>query len=138
LNRFVLDTSVALAWCFEDESSPAADEILDLLLSSEAVVPAIWSVEVANALLAGERRKRIRPAEVTRSLELLRSLNIRLDDAGLRLEAGELVALARAQRLSAYDATYLSLAMREGIPLATLDRALGRAARQVGISLLGL
>lgn len=138
MNRFVLDTSVALAWCFEDESSPAADEILDLLLSSEAVVPAIWSVEVANALLAGERRKRIRPAEVTRSLELLRSLNIRLDDAGLRLEAGELVALARAQRLSAYDATYLSLAMREGIPLATLDRALGRAARQVGISLLGL
>jgi predicted nucleic acid-binding protein len=138
LNRFVLDTSVALAWCFEDESSSTADAILDLLVSSEAIVPAIWPVEVGNALLAGERRKRITPAETARSLELLRSLNIHPDDAGLGLGVDDLVALARSHKLSVYDAAYLSLAMREGIPLATLDRSLARAAQRVGISLLGL
>lgn len=137
MNRLVLDTSVALAWCFEDESSSTADAILDLLVSSEAIVPAIWPVEVGNALLAGERRKRITPAETARSLELLRSLNIHLDDAGLGLGADDLVALARSHKLSVYDAAYLSLAMREGIPLATLDRSLARAAQRVGISLLG-
>jgi len=138
LNRFVLDTSTALAWCFEDETSASADGILDLLVSSEAIVPAIWPVEVGNALLAGERRKRITPAETARSLELLRSLNIRLDDAGPRLEVGDLVALARSHKLSVYDAAYLSLAMREGMPLATLDRALAQAARRAGISLLAM
>jgi len=101
-------------------------------------VPAIWPVEVGNALLAGERRKRITPAETARSLELLRSLNIHLDDAGLGLGVDDLVALARSHKLSVYDAAYLSLAMREGIPLATLDRSLARAAQRVGISLLGL
>jgi len=138
LNRFVLDTSLALAWCFDDESSSTADAILDLLVSSEAIVPTIWPVEVGNALLAGERRKRITPAETARSLELLRSLNIHLDDAGLGLGVDDLVALARSHKLSVYDAAYLSLAMREGIPLATLDRSLARAAQRVGISLLGL
>ena len=138
MNRFVLDTSVALAWCFEDESSSTADAILDLLVSSEAIVPAIWPVEVGNALLAGERRKRITSAETARSLELLRSLNIHLDDAGLGLGVDDLVALARSHKLSVYDAAYLSLAMREGIPLATLDRSLARAAQRAGISLLGL
>ena len=59
MNRFVLDTSVALAWCFEDEASAAADKVLDLLHTAEAVAPAIWPIEVGNALLAGERRKRI-------------------------------------------------------------------------------
>lgn len=137
MNRFVLDTSVALAWCFEDESRSTADAILDLFASSEAIVPAIWPVEVGNALLAGERRKRITPAEIARSLGLLRSLNIHLDDAGLGLEVEDLVALARSHKLSVYDAAYLSLAMREGIPLATLDRALAHAARQAGIKLLG-
>ncbi len=137
MNRSVLDASVALAWCFEDESRFTADAILDLLTSSEAVVPAIWPVEVDNALLAGERRKRITPAETTRSLELLRSLNIHLDDAGLGLKVDDLVALARSHKLSVYDAAYLSSAMREGIPLATLDRALAQAAQRSGISMLG-
>jgi predicted nucleic acid-binding protein len=136
LNRFVLDTSVALAWCFEDETSAAADRILDLLASSEAIVSAIWPVEVGNALLVGERRKRITPSETARSLALLRSLNIHLDDVSPRLEVDDLVLLARSHSLSLYDAAYLSLAMREGIPLATLDRALAEAARRTGITLL--
>jgi len=134
--RFVLDTSVALAWCFEDETSAAADGILDLLVSSEGIVPAIWPVEVGNALLAGERRRRITPAETGRSLELLRNLNIHVENTGPGLHVEDLEAVARSQRLSVYDAAYLSLAIREGIPLATLDRALAQAARRVGISLL--
>jgi predicted nucleic acid-binding protein len=136
LTRFVLDTSVALAWCFEDETSAAADRILDLLASSEAIVPAIWPIEVGNALLVGERRKRITPAETTRSLELLRGLNIHLDDAGPGLGVQNLVALARSHQLSVCDAAYLSLAMREGLPLATLDRSQAQAARRAGIKLL--
>ncbi len=134
--QFVLDASVALAWCFEDETSRAADAILDQLASSEAVVPAIWPVEVGHALLAGERRKRITAADVSRSLELLGSLNIRPDDSGLRLAIDDWIGLARSQQLSVCDATYLALAMREGIPLATLDTALRRAARRVGVTIV--
>jgi predicted nucleic acid-binding protein len=136
LNRFVFDTSVALAWCFEDEHSAQADRILDLLISATAMVPAIWPIEVGNALLAAERRKRITPAGVSSSLRLLGSLRIRLDDAGPSLNSEDLVILARSQNLSVYDAVFLRLAMREGIPLATLDRSLARAARRAGVSVL--
>jgi predicted nucleic acid-binding protein len=138
LSRFVLDASVALAWCFEDESSAAADEILDHLASNEALVPATWPAEVGNALLAGERRKRITPAGISRSLGLLGELNIRADEAVMHSSMGALVALARSAKLSVYDAAYLFLAMREGIPLATLDHALGEAARRAGVALLPL
>lgn len=136
MSRFVLDTSVALAWCFEDETSAAADRVLDRLATGEAVVPAIWPVEVGNALLAGERRKRIKPADTARSLELLGRLNIRLDAANPQDDLEKLVTLARSFNLSVYDAAYLGLAMREGLPLATLDRALAQAARRAGVSLL--
>lgn len=129
---------MALAWFFEDERSPAADRVLDLLAVSEAVVPVIWPVEVGHALLAGERRKRIKPAETARALDQLRRLNIRLEDADSRLEGDRLVDLARSEKLSVYDATYLSLAMREGLPLATLDHKLERAAETIGVRLLEL
>jgi predicted nucleic acid-binding protein len=132
----VLDASTTLAWCFEDEHSVSADKILDLMAVSEAVVPAIWPLEVANALLAGERRKRITEAEVSRRLSLVAELNIRVDEAGTSAGVNELVALARSVKLSVYDAAYLWLAMREGLPLATLDSALRLAARRVGVRLL--
>ena len=137
MNRFVLDTSVALAWCFEDEQSAQADRVLDLLGSATAMAPAIWPIEIGNALLAAERRKRITPAGVSSSLRLLGSLHIRLDDASPSLDSEHLVVLARSQNLSVYDAVFLHLAMREGIPLATLDRSLARAARRAGVSVLG-
>ena len=136
MKPFVLDASVALAWFFEDENSSAADRVLDLLGVSEAVVPVIWPIEVGHALLAGERRKRIKPAETARALNQLRSLYIRVEDSPLKVD--RLVDLARSEKLSVYDATYLSLAMREGLPLATLDRTLERAAEAVGVTLLEL
>lgn len=136
MNRFVLDASVALAWCFEDENGSRADEILDLFTSANAIVPAIWPLEVGNALLAGERRKRIKPAEISRSLELLRNLDIQIAGRDSRLDMEDLVALARAENLSVYDAAYLFLAMREGVPLATMDRALEQSARRIGVPVL--
>ena len=136
MNHFVLDSSVALAWCFEDETSRAGDRILDLLESAEAIVPVVWPTEVGNALLAGERRRRITAAGVSRSLALLRSLNIRLDDSDPRLQVDDWVTLARSHSLSVYDAAYLAVAIREGVPLATFDRALARAAGRAGVSQL--
>ena len=136
MNRFVLDGSVALAWCFEDETSPRADQVLDRLAADEAIVPVIWPAEVGNALLAGERRKRISAAGVSRSLALLGSLNIRLDPTDPQTRVAEWVSLARSQKLSVYDAAYLAVAISEGIPLATLDRALAGAARRTGVRLL--
>lgn len=136
MTRFVLDASTTLAWCFEDEHSVSADKILDLMAVSEALVPTIWPLEVANALLAGERRKRTTEAEVSHRLSLVAELNIRVDEAGTYAGVNELVALARSVKLSVYDAAYLWLAMREGLPLATLDSALRLAARRVGVRLL--
>jgi len=127
---------VAVAWCFENEKSSRADRILDLLASAEAVVPPLWLPEVGNALLAGERRRRITAAEVSRSLRLLSSLNIRVGEVGPCGAVEDLVALARTHSLSVYDAAFLSLAMREGIALATLDRKLGRAACGAGVRLV--
>ncbi len=134
--RFVLDSSVAIAWCFEDEASSTVDQILDSLDSDEAIVPVTWPAEVSNALLAGERRKRITPAETARSLLLLRSLNIQLDNQDARRQVEEWLVAARSYNLSIYDAAFLALAVREGLPLATLDRALQRAARKLGVKLL--
>ena len=136
MNRFVLDASVAVAWCFEDENSTRADGILELFITASAIVPAIWPVEVGNALLVGERRKRIKPAEVSQSLERLRCLDIRIAAGDPRADVRDLVALARSEKLSVYDAAYLFLAMREGVPLATMDRTLEHSARRIGVQVL--
>lgn len=134
---FVLDASVTLAWCFEDEWARPAEAILDLLESREALVPPLWLLEVGGALLGAERRNRLATAEVTYFLELLRSLPIHLIEGLERERAwGEILHLARTYQLSTYDATYLDLAMRNGLPLATLDHALQQAAAQVGVALL--
>lgn len=136
MKRFVLDGSVALTWCFEDESSEAADRLLESLDSVQAVVPIIWLAEVGNALLAAERRKRLTAGAVSRSLTLLRSLNIVVDVSETRTEVGEWMGTARSQNLSVYDAAYLVLAVHEGLPLATLSRALQQAGRKIGVEML--
>jgi len=136
LNRFVLDASTALSWCFEDEHVHSADRILDTVASSEVLVPAFWPMEVGNALLAGERRKRITPAGISRSMELLGRLGIQIDNAPMLTTVAEWITLARAERLAVYDAAYLALAMREGIPLATLDRAMVRAAGRLKVPVM--
>jgi predicted nucleic acid-binding protein len=136
LSRFVLDTSVAVVWCFEDETTPYAERSLDALASGEALVPFLWPLEVGNVLLTAERHKRITRAKATRFLRLLMDLPITVDTEGIAKAFTEVLAVAHEHGLSAYDAAYLELALRQGLPLATLDTGLRRAARQAGVQLL--
>ncbi len=138
MTRFVLDMSVALAWCFEfeDEDTAYADRILDLLVSQEALVPSTWPIGVGDTLLEGERCKQITAAETFRSLRLLCELPIRIAAPEDCSPIEDLVSLSRTHQLSVYRAAFLSLAMREGIPLATLDSKLQETARRVGVPLL--
>ena len=131
----MLDASVALAWCFPDESDVFAQRVLDALQDGVAVVPAIWALEVANGLLTGERRGRLSAADVARFAELLDRLSLGIDSLAWDRAVSHVLPLARAQGLSAYDAAYLELAMREQLSIATLDERLRRAAGVVGVSL---
>jgi predicted nucleic acid-binding protein len=129
---FVVDTSVAMGWCFEDEANEFSDEILDRLRDSDAVVPASWRLEVANVLLVAERRGRITEAQATRFVELLLRLPIHTEiDV---LEVNDVLAAGRRHGLSAYDACYLLVAERRGVPLATLDETLAAAGRSAGVT----
>ncbi len=133
----VVDASVALAWCFEDESSAGTDVALDRLAAEGAAVPAIWPFEVANALRTAERRGRLDLADTTRVRGLLEALPIEIEPIDLPTAVGDLVDLARTLDLTAYDAAYVALAARRGIPLATIDAGLQRAARTAGVELVG-
>jgi len=132
----VIDASVALAWCFPDEASEYADGVLVALDGRTAMVPAIWPVEVANALLVGERRKRIRQPEVRRFLDLLKGPeHSRRWTKPFADTVSTILPLAREHDLSAYDAAYLDVAVRHGAPLATLDKALQKAGRAAGVKI---
>ena len=133
--RMVLDASVAVAWSMEDEPDPYPELVLDAL--EEGVVPALWPLEVANALLVAERRKRLKRSELEQFFSFLQALPITVETDVVERAFGEVLALAREQDLSVYDATYLDLAMRLGLPLATQDHALQTAARRVGVEIFG-
>ena len=133
---FVVDASVALAWCFEDEATPYAESVLDRLQQIEAVVPAIWPLEVANVLLTAERRQRLTEAQTVRLAQLLRGLPITIDTEGLTQALGSTLSIGREYGLSAYDTSYLELAMRQGLSLATQDADLREAAARAGVPLV--
>lgn len=136
-SSFVVDASVALSWCFEDESSARSDAILQRLATETGVAPAIWPLEVANGLRAAERRGRIDERAIPAATQLLLTLPIRVDEAiGLEPALGRVLSLARSVELTAYDAAYLDLATRHGLPIATADDQLARAARAAGIELV--
>lgn len=133
MSVFVLDCSVAMAWCFPDEAGPYSEKVLEDLGGSGAVVPSIWPLEVANVLLSAERRTRISKAQSRRFVELLQALPISVDETRVATVWDGVISLARDQDLSAYDAAYLELAMREGVPIATRDKTLLKAARRCGV-----
>jgi predicted nucleic acid-binding protein len=133
---FVLDASITVAWCFKDESGQAAAGVLNRLVDGDAVVPSVWPLEVANALLVGERRGRLACADTARFVGLLRELPIVLDVESSGRALSDVLVLAREQALSSYDAAYLELAMRRGSALATLDDGLRQAAARLGIAIL--
>lgn len=132
--RFVIDNSVVMAWCFEDKANAYADSVLESLESAEAVVPAIWPLEIGNVLLVAERRRRLGKADVARFLELIGDLPITVEQETPARMLTDILSLARQFDLSTYDASYLDLAMRSGLAIATQDRSLRRAARKCGVS----
>jgi predicted nucleic acid-binding protein len=132
MEGIVVDASVALVWCYPDEHSDFAYRVLDALEYRQMIVPSLWAIEVANALIVGERRRRLTAADVAHFLDLLDGLSIQTDLETASRALGETMALARAHELSAYDATYLELAMRQALPLATLDERLRKAGEAVG------
>lgn len=136
MERFVVDNSVVMSWCFHDAGDGYADAVLGRLAGAEALVPAIWPLEVANVLVAAERRGRMNAADSSRFLRLVNDLPLNIVAETPERVTGEILALSRQTGLSSYDASYLDLAMREGIPLATRDEALRRAAGMVGVGLV--
>lgn len=132
LDGFVVDCSVMMAWCFDDEATDYTNKVHDALVRMRAVVPSLWRLEVANATLVGERRKRLDAARGRRFLTLLVNLPIVVDEETAGRAWTDTFYLARAHNLSAYDAAYLELAMRRGLPLATLDGKLKTAAKAAG------
>lgn len=133
---FVLDSSVTMAWCFPDEATPFTESVFDRLWETEALVPAIWPLEVANVLLVGERGGRLATVDTARFLRVLQGLPITVDTETSSRAFGPILLSARQNSLSAYDGAYLELAMRQALPLATMDQQLRAAAARAGVPLL--
>ncbi len=135
--NFVLDASVTLAWCFEDEGGEYAERVLGALRTSGAVAASLWPLEVANGLAVAERRGRLDATDARRFMDLVLALPIAVDPTSRAAAMTASYDLARRRTLSAYDASYLELALRLGIPLATLDVRLREAAQAEGVRLFG-
>jgi len=134
---FVLDASAALTWLLSDAKAKDRDYAAALLealkLGTVAVVPVTWALEIANVLARGEAKGALSEAQSGAFLEMLSGAPIEVDTATFPQALTETLRLARRHRLSSYDASYLELALRNGLPLATLDERLGKAARAAGV-----
>ncbi len=133
---FVLDCSVALAWVIPDEEDERANAYLESLLVDRAIVPEIWPLEVANVLLISKRHERIKNAEIKNAIINLRLLPIDVDHKTHEYAFAEILNYASKYDLTVYDATYLELAKRRALPLATLDKGLSKACLAAGIEVL--
>jgi len=135
-DAFVLDNSVVMAWGLREERTDEAHRVMRMLGQAKALVPAVWPLEFADAMLVAERRKRLSEADAAWLRESILSLPISVEADTTAHVLSAVLALAREQSLSVYDASYLDLAMREGLPLATLDDRMGAAARACSVALL--
>ena len=134
---FVVDSSIALTWCFEDEATQAADALLIRLTNDGAHAPSLWPLEVLNALVMAQRRGRLTAAARQERIALLHALPIILDTETCEQAWTITNLLAERHSLTLYDAAYLELAQRLNLPLATLDTDLRTAAKALGVPLLG-
>ncbi|MDX2236042.1 MAG: type II toxin-antitoxin system VapC family toxin [Hyphomonadaceae bacterium] len=134
MSAFVLDCSIAAAWCLEDEASAATDALMDRARDHGALAPMLWRWEIANALVMARRRQRV--ADAATQFALLSALPIHIDDESPARAWDATVALAASHRLSVYDAAYLEIAARTGLELATLDQALRDAAATAGVRVI--
>ena len=138
MSRFVLDASTVRTWCFPDEEIQKAQEISERIADGDTVVvPAFWRHEILNALLLGERRKRLTPELIQAFITDLSRLPVDADEeATPEIVFNTTQALCRKHGLTAYDAAYLEIALRDSYPLATTDNALKRAALAEGVQVL--
>ncbi|MEA1673466.1 type II toxin-antitoxin system VapC family toxin [Nitrospirillum sp. BR 11163] len=132
----VIDSSAALAWVLPEETSPAAQALLERIIQDGALAPPLWRIEVANVLAMAERRGRISASDRQNALKQLGRLPIAFDDDGNARLWDAVSNLALRHGLSVYDAIYLELALRSGLPLATFDKALRQAASSSGVPLM--
>jgi len=130
---FVIDASLTASWHFEDERSEPAEAILESLEHDSAYAPLIWWFEIRNVIILGERKGRSTHEQTAEFVDFLLQLPIGLDSLP---DDDRVMRLARRHKLTFYDAAYLELAQREGIPLATLDKELAEAARAEGVPLV--
>ncbi|KJW04351.1 type II toxin-antitoxin system VapC family toxin [Rickettsia argasii] len=131
---FVLDSSIALSWLMPDEV--ASLDILDKTITEEAIVPAIWELEIGNVLLCAERAKRLTINQRHQAIYTLKDLYIKIDQITLEHIWFETMDLAVQYGLTLYDASYLELALRCGLPIATLDKSLKQASKAAGVVVL--
>ncbi len=132
----VVDASVALAWCFADEASPETDKLFELLRDEGGIVPGLWHLELSNVLLLAERRGRMSTSAVIAQLDIIATWPIATDQETTQRAWREILTLARTEGLTSYDAAYLELALRRGLPLLTKDHDLASAAQRLGIAVL--
>lgn len=133
MKEFVLDCSATVPWVFESEATKATDALLDRLAQgARAWVPALWHLELANVLLGARRKNRIDQAGVEQFLGTLALYDVAVDQDTMANAWAKTLALAESHNLSVYDAAYLELALRRGLPLATLDTALAAAMKKAG------
>ena len=135
MTLLVLDTSVAMTWCFEGQRTAQSTAVLKALGDGCAVVPSLWFLEVANVTTLAEQKGVLLPADRTRFLHLLSGLRKQVDEAMPERIWGDVYALSMRYRLTSYDACYLELSRRTKLPLASEDRALKAAAKKAGVML---
>lgn len=138
MRHFVLDNSVSMRWLLESEKKSDqkySESVLTSLSETDAIVPNLWHLEAANVLMSAERRLEITVAEVERFISQLENLPIHVDPLTSHQSFGRTLTLSRAYNLSSYDSAYLELALREGLPLATLDKNLIKAAKKADVTI---
>lgn len=138
MSGFVLDNSVAMRWLLaslKQSDQAYAEAVLQSLVETEALVPNLWHLEATNVLIGAEKRGDLKTGEVERFITQLEALPIQIDPLTSHQAFSRTLSLSRAYNLSSYDAAYLELAIREGLPLATLDGSLRKAAQRSDVLL---
>jgi predicted nucleic acid-binding protein len=138
VSRFVIDALIVLVWCFPDEHADLAEHVAGRFQRGDtALAPSFWPHEVLNALLVGEKRKRISSGLVQSFLDDVAALPVALAESSSDMVFGRIQSLSRSHSLTSYDAAYLDLALGSGLPLATMDAQLIRACKRAQVELVG-
>ena len=136
MTRPIVDSSIATAWCSRSQATPLSDAAFESVVEHGALVPALFGLEVANSLWQLERRGKIAATAVNTFLSSLADMAVEVDAAATAVAHADILSLARDYGLTTYDAAYLELALRAGLPLATRDTLLARAGKAAGVALL--